>query len=102
MRPRRRQILREQRPGILGMTLGEGKKGEVATPERRLRVCDDGAEPGDAPARADQCRRGGMLPALELGLTEGDDVRIEKRSTALECGEQPAIDFGERGLECFG
>src|SRR5256712_2833855 len=84
------------------MALGERQKRKVAAAERRLRVRDDGAQARDAPARADQRRGGGMLPAFQLRHTKRDDVGIEKRAAPLQRGEQAAIDDGERRFECFG
>ena len=43
-----------------------------------------------------------MLPALQLRHAKCDDVRIEQRATAFQYGKEPAIHFGERGLERFG
>src|SRR6266849_9429544 len=84
------------------MALGERQKRKVAAAQRRLRVRDDGAQARDAPARADQRRGGGMLPAFQLRHTKRDDVGIEKRAAPLQRGEQAAIDDGERRFECFG
>src|SRR3989441_4112493 len=84
------------------MPLGQSQKREVAAAQRRLRVGDDSAQTGDAPARADERSRRGMLPALQLRHAKRDDVGIEERTAALQRGEQAAIDFRERRLECFG
>ena len=84
------------------MALGERQKRKVAAAQRRLRVRDDGAQARDAPARADQRRGGGMLPAFQLRHTKRDDVGVEKRAAPLQRGEQAAIDDGERRFECFG
>src|SRR6266581_4436029 len=84
------------------MTLGEREKREIAAAQGRLGVRDDGSQARHAPARSDERGRRRMLPALQFGHAECDDVRIEKRAAALQRGEQATIDFGERGLECFG
>ena len=101
MGSRRLQVFREQRPRLSRVALGEREKREITAAERGLRVGDDRAEPGHAPPRANQCGGGRVLPPLELRHAEGHDVRIEKRPATLQHREQPAIDFGQRGLECL-
>src|SRR2546422_4273186 len=81
------------------MPLGQSQKREVAAAQRCLRVGDDSAQTGDAPARADERSRRGMLPALQLRHAKRDDVGIEERTAALQRGEQAAIDFRERSEE---
>src|SRR2546427_5554732 len=102
VRPRRLQILREERPCFLRVALGEREKREIATAERGLRVGNDRAQPRNAPARTDERGGCGMLPAMELRYAERDDVRIEQRAAPLQHREQPAIDFRERRLERLG
>ena len=102
MRPWRVQILRKQRPGLFGMSLGEREKREVAAAKRRSSVGDDRPQSGNSPPRADERGGRGMLPPLQLGNAERDDVRIGERATAFQYGKKPAIHLGERGFECFG
>ena len=99
MRTGRLEILREQRPRFFRMALGKRQKGEIAATQGSLRVGDDGAQASDAPARTDERRGSGVLPALELWDAEGDDMRIEKCSAPLQHREQAAIDLGEGRLE---
>src|SRR2546426_3031374 len=84
MRARRREVALEQRPRPLRMALGETEEGEVPTGQGRLRVGHDGAEPGDAPARPHQRRRRRVLPALDLGDAERDEMRVEEGATRSE------------------
>jgi len=102
VRSRCLQISSEERPGILGVALRQGQEGKVAPSQRRLRVGNDGPQPGDSPARADECSGRGVLPALKLRYAERDEVRIEKRPAPLQQREQPAVDGGEGRLERFG
>src|SRR5262249_37709378 len=70
--------------------------------ERGLGVRNDGPKARHAPARADERRRRGMLPALELGYAERDDVRLEKSATPFQRREQPAVHLREGRLQRFG
>src|SRR5260221_2250119 len=81
------------------MPFGERQKREIAAAQRRLGVGDDGAQTGNAPPCAHECRGCRMLPALELRYAKRDDVRIEERAATLQCGEQLPVDFRERRLE---
>jgi branched-chain amino acid transport system substrate-binding protein len=102
VRTRRLEILREERPGILRVAFREGQKSEVPPAQRRLRVGDHGPKPRDSPTRPDERRGSGMLPALELGDAERDNVRIEKRPAPLQQSEQTAVDRGEGAFERLG
>ena len=102
MRGRGAQIRPEQRPGIGGAAFGQREKREVAAGQRRPRVADDRAEPGDPPARAHERGRRRMLPTLELGDAEGDHVWVEKGAGALQHRQEAAVHLRERRLQRFG
>src|SRR5207249_6349845 len=75
------------------------EEGEIAPAERRAGVGDDGAQARNPPARADERRRRGVLPALELGDAERREVAIEERPAAIQHREQASIDLVEGPLE---
>src|SRR2546428_14088432 len=93
MRDRRREEALEQRPRPWRMALREPEEGEVPTCQGCLRVGDDGPQPGDAPARSHQGRRRRVLPALELGDAERDEMRVEEGTTVLQHGRQAPVNL---------
>ena len=81
------------------MAFGETEEGEVTTCQGCLRIGDDGPQPGDAPARSHEGRRRRVLPALELGDAERDEMRVEEGTTALQHGEQATVHLRQSALE---
>src|SRR5690349_15901546 len=87
MGPGRHEVSLEQRPGTVGVALGQGQKGEVTAPERGRGIRDDGPESGNPPAGTHQ--RGGrrVLPALELRHAEGHEMQVVEGAASLQYGE---------------
>ena len=83
VRAGRHDVPLEQRPRSIGVSLGERQEGEVAPPQRRAGVGDDGPEPRDPPARSHERGGGRVLPPLQLGYAKRHDVRIGEPAAAL-------------------